>query len=246
MNASQTSTTQAPASAGEKVASHRDHYERMELLSRSLLPIAIALATGIFSCFRAQTEESRFAAAHVRDSLEAHSKQRIEVSQLVQSFVPSLTSDKPANRIMALRAIAYVDTALGNELALALTEDTSAAVRVAAANVQLAPTYPYLSTIEQVFGPSGPARIAATRQLLADPKLLADTMVVSALLDAAERHPDSSDGHFNAITILRAVPRETQQARRDPILTFTGRIPDTWTRVRARADSLADRVGSNR
>lgn len=230
----------APVTDRSPAASHRDRYDRMDVLSRSMLPIAIAVATGIFSLFQWRTEQDRQAATRMSDSVEALSKQRLAVSQLVQTFVPSLTSDKPTNRVLALQAIAYVDTALGSQLATALKSDTSAVVRVAATNVRLSA---YLPLVEQVFGPTRPVRVAATDALLADRDALSDTAMVSALLDATQRHADNADGIFNSITLLRAVTPGARQAERDQILAFTRRVPTTWPRIRARADTLAAIVG---
>ncbi|HYH79483.1 MAG TPA: hypothetical protein VEX86_06790 [Longimicrobium sp.] len=240
----------APTAAEERAAKkERDRYERLDILSKSLLPIAIALATGVFSYWQWQTEQDRqraatemdqrrLAAARVSDSVNAVSQQRLAVSQLVNSFVPSLVSDRATNRILALQAIAYVDTALGNRLATALATDSSAAVSVAAVNVRLAADYPFLPVVEQVFGPTGPSRVSATQALMANRTWMGDTLMVSALLDAAARDPANANGLFNTITILRSVPADVQRARRTEIVAFAGSIPLTLPTVRARADTL--------
>lgn len=234
----------AAAKEAEEAKDKRERFERLDILSRSLLPIAIAVATGVFSYVQWHTDQNRLAASRLSDSTAAVSQQRLAVSQLVNSFVPSLTSEKSTNRILALQAIAYVDTALGNALATALTTDTSAAVRVAAANVQLSATHPFLSEVEQVFGPTGASRIAGTRALLANPAWMADTAMVTALLDAARRDSANANGLFNTITILRTVPAEVQRVKKNDILAFTQRIPATLPTVRARADTLARIVAS--
>lgn len=207
----------------------RDGYDRMDILSRSMLPLAIALATGIFSVFQFQTEVRRIAAKQVSDNMEAASKQRLAVSQLVQTFVPSLTSNKPNDRVLALQAIAYADTALGNQLALALTTDPDTSVQKAAGTVQL----------DAVFGSTAAGRIAATRAVLANPQLLSDTSAIATLLQTAHLDSLNGDGLFNTITILRGVPASVQRAQKDEILAFTRRIPPSMPRIRARADTLA-------
>jgi hypothetical protein len=220
----------------------RDGYDQMDVLSRSMLPIAIALATGIFSLFQWRTEQSRLAATRMSDSVEAVSKQRLAVSQLVQTFVPSLTSERANNRVLALQAIAYVDTALGNQLATALAADSNPQVRAAAVTVRLASEFPFLPHVEQVFGASSPGRIAATRALLANRGWLADTVMTSALLETARRDSANADGLFNTITILESIPPEVQRAKKDEILAFAHRVPPSMQRVRARADALAATV----
>jgi hypothetical protein len=219
----------------------RDRYDRMDVLSRSMLPVAIAVATGIFSMFQWKTEQNRLAATRMSDSVEAVSKQRLAVSQLVQTFVPALTSDKPNDRVLALQAIAYADTALGSQLAAALTSDPDSAVQAAATEVALRVTQQFaaLPEVDAVFGPSSAGRIAATRAVLANPQLLSDTTVIATLLQAAHHDSANADGLFNTITILRSTPASVQRAQKDEILAFTRRIPASMPRVRARADTLA-------
>lgn len=235
----------ASAAVPSAPAPRRDRLDPLELLSKIMLPLAIAVASGMFSYVKWTTDQQQTRQRRHGDSIAAVAQQRLAVSQMVNTFVPSLTSEKPSERILALQAIAYSDSALGQALSAAVSQaDPDSAVRDAATAVRLAPQFPFLADVEQVFAEAPTARIAATRALISTWK--SDTTMVSALLEAAARNPTNADGLFNTITILRSVTPEARDARRQAILQFTDAVPANLTRVRARADTLAQIVQQGR
>jgi hypothetical protein len=195
----------------------KDGWDKFQILTSMLLPIALALAGYSFSRAIADAQRSSEDRRALSSQAVAEASMHVSQAELVATFMKSLLSQDRAEKELAVRAVLLALPEAGPQLVAAVEVGSTDAQTRQVAKKALDERRDKL--VNDIYAANGDVQKKATEQLMLG--FREDPALIETLAREAQDHRNNHSGLYNSAVVMQAVPSQQLQAKPNEVHRFS-------------------------